>query len=85
MNVCAKFQLPSLSKVADLFVDGVVRVVSETMCNLNPSCIMLELGLGFDKCLSYEFNNYIWILIKYFGCPQTNSDKLLFEQNIYSL
>ena len=54
MSVCTKFQLPSLSR-SGLKVcgsgGGVVwcGLAVSTMSNLNPSCIELELGLGFDN------------------------------------
>ena len=45
MSVCAKFQLPSMSKVAEKFVVGgwVVEHVADvgTMSNLNPSQLEL--------------------------------------------
>ena len=53
MSVCAKFQLPSLSRCGlkvCVGVGGVDQVT--TMSNLNLSCIELELGLGFDNYFS---------------------------------
>ena len=61
MSVCAKFQLPSLSR-SGLKVcgsgGGVVwcGLAVSTMSNLNPSCIEFELGLDFDtKNLNLNF------------------------------
>ena len=64
MSACAKFEFPSLSR-SGLKVSGSVGVgwggfQVTTVSNLNPSCIELESGLGFDNnlnpsCIEVEF------------------------------
>ena len=50
MSVCAKFQLPSLSRRGlKVCGSGVGWLAVSTMSNLNQSWIELELGLGFDN------------------------------------
>ena len=64
MSACAKFEFPSLSR-SGLKVSGSGGVgwggfQVTTVSNLNPSCIELESGLGFDNdrnpsCIEVEF------------------------------
>ena len=52
VSVCAKFQPPSMSRISWTVCGWVVwwgGLVVITVSNLNPSCIELELGLGFDN------------------------------------
>ena len=50
MSVCAKFQLSNWSRSGPKVCgSGVGGFQVTTVSNLNPSCIELELGLGFDN------------------------------------
>ena len=64
MSACAKFEFPSLSrsglKVSCSGGVGWGGFQVTTVSNLNPSCIELESGLGFDNnlnpsCIEEEF------------------------------
>ena len=55
MSVCAKFQLPSLSRSGiKVCGSGVGGLAMTSRSNLNPSCIELELGLGFDNSIFWR-------------------------------
>ena len=51
MSVCAKFQLPSLSRSSCIVYGGgwLGGLAVITVSNLHPSCLELELGLAFDN------------------------------------
>ena len=69
LSLHTKFQLPSLSRSCCKVCGWLVwcGLAVSTMSNFNPSCIELELGLGFDNC---------WL-------PSTSSRSLPNNESIY--
>ena len=66
VSACAKFQPPSMSRSSWIVCGWVVwwgGLVVITVSNLNPSCIELELGLGFDNCLQNNTCQRAWPII----------------------
>ena len=65
MSICAKFQLPSLFrsglKVCGSGLGWCGFQVS-TVSNLNPSCIELDLGLGFGNILGGQVVGGGWLI-----------------------
>ena len=76
MSFCAKFQLPRLSRSGlkvcrSGLVWGGLQV--STVSNLNPSCIELESGLGFENnlnpsCIEVEFGLGFDNIELFFSC-----------------